>query len=673
MYSFYGISIAGGGSRHIPGHIQLFLKFLNRSNSSVCCDHQKLQMKCGYSFQSLYNKYQSYFFKRFDIGRCRNDRGPGAGIFATAIAIAGISFMATKNETVVTTEMTQNNENQSSTRDSLHHRQRSTYQPPSPETSMLGRKRILFSSIATGLHRFLDEGNQPTVPEASGKVLAWYEMAWTLMDLTGENDKDSRSVVNGAVKAKEQILASLISQMHDKISFVKEFAGQWDGQEALDMVSDHTRSGSEIMSYCIAYHDDLIQVAKTYLGDIDLSRLSPIALFYFYFEHNVAGKGETNLPQTVSLRDRKDGRIVEVMKTIDQDEIKEWLEAARWMQLSTNASTKMIHEYVDSLNKKHKMASNGRALPLNKVISCDMNSKPGQPAHFMISVPREDSALFQVANDSSITNDVLSVILVIRGTQSIADVITDLLCNETQYGDDNQTGMAHAYILESGQFIVEKHHNLLLDLCNRTGHKSVELVILGHSLGAGAAAMAGLEWNTRQDPRIRISQVIGFGCPAILSLDLAEQCQSFVTTVVHDEDMIPRVSGITMTNLLLDVLTFDWVPFAKRDIQNALAELQDRQRRVFDQHAIANIKAMIYSLLESVQQSNGINDLPSKLPCRASVALFPPGKCVHLYRNGPGMSCRLVPNSFYSDVLLSPRMITGKDVMALRMFLTLKR
>lgn len=95
-----------------------------------------------------------------------------------------------------------------------------------------------------------------------------------------------------------------------------------------------------------------------------------------------------------------------------------------------------------------------------------------------------------------------------------------------------------------------------------------------------------MEWNSKPfDPesndtdedRVEVSaQVIGFGCPAILSRPLSLATKRYVTTVIADADFIPRMSSATLVNLLLDVRSFDYRQQAERDVEQALRELQGR-------------------------------------------------------------------------------------------------
>jgi hypothetical protein len=64
-----------------------------------------------------------------------------------------------------------------------------------------------------------------------------------------------------------------------------------------------------------------------------------------------------------------------------------------------------------------------------------------------------------------------------------------------------------------------------------------------------------------------------------------------------------------------------------------------------------------------------LDQVPKDQPCkkdRIEVDLFPPGKCVHFYRDGVNFSACYVPNTFFSEIDVSRRMIDGKDVAGMR-------
>ena len=170
---------------------------------------------------------------------------------------------------------------------------------------------------------------------------------------------------------------------------------------------------------------------------------------------------------------------------------------------------------------------------------------------------------------------------------------------------------------------------------------------MGHSLGAGAATIAGIEWN--DDPNISSVEVTGFGCPALLSKDVSEQTKDFVTTIVADSDCVPRMSMASMVNALMEVSELDITPYARQDFEETVDELQRFLPSMVDD----SVKSKI------IENLNGlIPDPPTvKEKKRMEVELFPPGKIIHFYRDGYGITGSVTPCTFFDEVELSRRLL----------------
>ena len=264
---------------------------------------------------------------------------------------------------------------------------------------------------------------------------------------------------------------------------------------------------------------------------------------------------------------------------------------------------------------------------------CTMESFPGKPSHFVA-----------VKKNQSKWSNTLEVTLVVRGTKTITDVITDLLCDAVDY----RGGKAHAGILQSGQYLAAKHQNLFEKLCELSGKKKLKVTLIGHSLGAGAASIAGMELNDQDNIEV---EVIGFGCPSLLSEDLSKQAETYVTTVVSDNDCVPRMSAATMLNAVLDIGEFNWVPSARRDIEEVVEQVQDLLPSVFTD---AN-KEKLMSVIDDLLLETVI--IPDRTEKRMDPVLFPPGKCIHFYRDGYGISGSVVPCTFFGEIDVSRRMV----------------
>ena len=94
-----------------------------------------------------------------------------------------------------------------------------------------------------------------------------------------------------------------------------------------------------------------------------------------------------------------------------------------------------------------------------------------------------------------------------------------------------------------------KSHNLLEEAF-RT-NPNYQLLVTGHSLGAGTAVILALKLKSEY-PNIKC---IAFSPPGgLISQHLAEYTRSFVMSVVIGDDIVPRLSVHTVHNLKADIL-----------------------------------------------------------------------------------------------------------------------
>lgn len=80
------------------------------------------------------------------------------------------------------------------------------------------------------------------------------------------------------------------------------------------------------------------------------------------------------------------------------------------------------------------------------------------------------------------------------------------------------------------------------------------IIVVGHSLGAGAAALLAM-WLKQAG----VEDVIcyAFATPNCVSMDLAENCQDYVTSVVFRDDIISRFSPAALAKLHKELSDFD--------------------------------------------------------------------------------------------------------------------
>lgn len=179
----------------------------------------------------------------------------------------------------------------------------------------------------------------------------------------------------------------------------------------------------------------------------------------------------------------------------------------------------------------------------------------------------------------------------------------------------------------------------------------VKVILIGHSLGAGAAVIAGME--LREHDFLDV-EVVGFGCPSLLSRDLSESTKDYITTVVNDADIVSRMSGASMTNILLDLMDYDWTQDALEDLEFSL----ERARESFPDFASFfpdTQKALEWfeTRLNEVVRPNLLQRKNTQQTERLPSVLIPPGTCIHLFRDGYGVTGTYTPCDFFSSVEFS--------------------
>jgi hypothetical protein len=278
------------------------------------------------------------------------------------------------------------------------------------------------------------------------------------------------------------------------------------------------------------------------------------------------------------------------------------------------------------------------------MVYCDVASKPREPAHYICLKKEQEKVKDEGFRFPWQKEEVLDVLMVVRGTKEISDVLSDALIETSPY----KGGLAHGGIQKAGDYLVEKHTPFLETLLKESKRDKIRLSIVGHSLGAGAGAIAAIEFNKLDYVD---AKAIGFGCPPILSEELSESTKEYITTVVCDSDVVPRMSGATISNVVMDVMSRPYKEMAMVDVHQILEAIDANS-------PIKPSKEQKESILQHVEK--GLDEDFEKYKVEydpVDVVLFPPGKCIHLYRDGTGISGAYVPCTFFNEIDVNRTMI----------------
>lgn len=185
----------------------------------------------------------------------------------------------------------------------------------------------------------------------------------------------------------------------------------------------------------------------------------------------------------------------------------------------------------------------------------------------------------------SIDHEAKAVVLTIRGTLGLEDILTDLTCDYEVMEWQNKQWKVHGGMLKCAQILKRQSSRVLKTIKAALEKWGPEygLVICGHSLGGGVGALFGIllsEVMPSSDvfvtapssllPPGRRVHCFAYGPPASMSAALRKVTRSLITTVVYGLDMVPCLS----LGLLRD---FQSVAIAfKNDKQGVVGQIKRR-------------------------------------------------------------------------------------------------
>ena len=143
--------------------------------------------------------------------------------------------------------------------------------------------------------------------------------------------------------------------------------------------------------------------------------------------------------------------------------------------------------------------------------------------------------------------NVRSLLLVIRGTHSIRDSLTALTAHSSPHhalrpdgSGDVVVGYAHAGFLANARWLMKNATDELRKA--REMNPNYDFMVVGHSLGGGVGVLLAQMLRDAQPEHFSDVRVIAFGCPSMLSEDLAANCAPWTTTLINRGDVVPLLS-----------------------------------------------------------------------------------------------------------------------------------
>lgn len=171
-----------------------------------------------------------------------------------------------------------------------------------------------------------------------------------------------------------------------------------------------------------------------------------------------------------------------------------------------------------------------------------------------LGVEREDiiywsfhNKIFQIPFMIVVDNERQSIVVAIRGTMSLKDVLTDVTAEAERVDIKERSDIyAHRGMVNTARFVYEKIKELNLLEEAKSRHPDYNVVVTGHSLGAGTAILVSAVLKDDWPELKCYAYASPFG---LLNAEGVHFTKDFVTSVVLGLDLVPRLSIHTLNDL----------------------------------------------------------------------------------------------------------------------------
>lgn len=257
-----------------------------------------------------------------------------------------------------------------------------------------------------------------------------------------------------------------------------------------------------------------------------------------------------------------------------------------------------------------------------------------------------------------------TVIIVIRGTLSLEDCLTDVIAHNCSLSEaaeefefDGHEGYAHHGMLHAALWLRREIEQLgvldviytnakplpLFQQLNLASYSNYTLTTCGHSLGAGTATLLTMMLRSKY-PGARCYAFSPPGC--VLSEAHAKDTEAFVTTCIIGDDFVARSSMLSILNLRNKVLEMiERSKVSKRDILHHMISRKHPSELLLDpdQEVVSNFGKHLRHYRQMLLDRQNREDI---------IPMFIPGRIIHFVREhseldrmccllcrGPGACC----------------------------------
>uniref|UniRef100_UPI00358E918F diacylglycerol lipase-alpha-like isoform X1 n=2 Tax=Myxine glutinosa TaxID=7769 RepID=UPI00358E918F len=243
-------------------------------------------------------------------------------------------------------------------------------------------------------------------------------------------------------------------------------------------------------------------------------------------------------------------------------------------------------------------------------------------------------AVYETPFFVAVDHEKKKVVISVRGTLSLKDALTDLSGDAEHLPVEGHQGtwLGHRGMVLSAKYVKKKLEEEMIlsqafgrDLAR--GTKYYGLVVVGHSLGAGTAAI--LSFFLR--PNYPGISCFAYSPPGgLLSEDAMEKSKEFVTSVVLGKDVVPRIGLPQLEGF-------------RRQLLEVLQKSDKPKWRIIAGGTRCFPKTELLSEAELSELVAGrLGSSPSELsvaPLSTSIPLYPPGNIIHVLHTHPKDMC----------------------------------
>ncbi|KAL7463719.1 hypothetical protein ACHAXS_004076 [Conticribra weissflogii] len=276
-----------------------------------------------------------------------------------------------------------------------------------------------------------------------------------------------------------------------------------------------------------------------------------------------------------------------------------------------------------------------------------------------------------------VDDEVKKVVLVVRGTRSLEDLVMDL-----QYipfslekvgnvcGFEGKGHWCHQGFLTRSKWIfndIKKNRTLQTLYSDQSPFKDFPLVFCGHSLGAGVASILALMLRSKF-PSLKCFAYEVPGC--IFDEDLCKETEEYIISFVRNDDLVPRLSHHnfeTVREKFCNILARIKVPkiklFLDLRIPSEDKYLAHRNAKILMPEKDIRRDTQFFQRVEKLK----LERFEKNLAGVNKFQLFIPGKIIHLVdTKGNNSSKDYVPyyahRKDFNQVLISKRMLSDHDI-----------